>query len=241
MRAQTRHQLKEDRFSRATIDAAGATVDWTVEHQNKLIVSAVVVALVIALAGGIWYYLNLQDQKASLEVSQAVRVLNTPVRPANMPAQPDFPSFGSIKERATEAQKKFQGVIDKYPHTHAAEVSRYFVGVTSSDLGDNAKAEDNLKAVISSGGADLSALAKMALAAVYRDSNKSTQAIDLYKQIIDKPTLSVPKVSAQMELAATYQASNQPLESKRIYEQIQKENPGGEVGRLAQAKLEALK
>jgi tetratricopeptide (TPR) repeat protein len=241
VRAKTRHQLKEDRFRGATIDAAGATVDWTVEHQDKLIIAAVVAIVVIAAAAGLWYYFNLQDQKASLEVSQAVRVLNTPVRPANMPAQPDFPSYASVKERAAEAQKKFQAVIDKYPHTHAAEVSRYFVGVTASDLGDNAKAEGNLKAVVSSGSADLSALAKMALAAVYRDSNKSPQAIDLYKQIIDKPTMSVPKVSAQMELAATYQASNQPLEAKRIYEQIQKENPGGEVGRLAQAKLEELK
>jgi predicted negative regulator of RcsB-dependent stress response len=241
VRAQTRHQLKEDRFSRATIDAAGATVDWTVEHQSKLILAAVVAVVVIAAVAGIWYYLTLQDEKASLAVSQAVRVLNTPIRPANMPPQPDFPSYGSIKERAADAQKKFQAVIDNYPHTHAAEVSRYFVGVTASDLGDPAKAEDNLKSVISSGGGDLSALAKMALAAVYRDSNKSAQAIDLYKQIIDKPTLSVPKVSAQMELAATYQASNQPLEAKRVYEQIQKENPGGEVGRMAQAKLEELK
>jgi tetratricopeptide (TPR) repeat protein len=241
VRAQTRHQLKEDRFSRATIDAAGATVDWTVEHQNKLIIAAVALIVIIAVAGGLWYYFNLQDQKASLEVSRAVRVLNTPVRPPNMPAQPDFPSFASVKERAADAQKKFQAVIDNYPHTHAAEVSRYFVGITSSDLGDAAKAEDNLKSVASSGSSDLSALAKMALAAVYRNSNKSAQAIDLYKQIIDKPTLSVPKVSAQMELAATYQASNQPLEAKRIYEQIQKENPGGEVGRLAQAKLGELK
>jgi tetratricopeptide (TPR) repeat protein len=241
VRAQTRHQLKEDRFSRATIDAAGATVDWTVEHQNKLIIAAAVAVVVIAAAAGIWYYFNLQDQKASLEVSQAVRVFNTPIRPANMPPQPDFPSYGSIKERATEAQKKFQAVIDKYPHTHAAEISRYFVGVTASDLGESAKAEDNLKSVVSSGSGDLSALAKMALAAVYRDSNRNPQAIDLYKQIIDKPTLSVPKVSAQMELAATYQASNQPLEAKRIYEQVQKENPAGEVGRMAQARLEELK
>ena len=53
MRAETRHQLKQDRFSRATIDVAEKTVHWTVEHQSKLIVGAVILlALVTALLGG---------------------------------------------------------------------------------------------------------------------------------------------------------------------------------------------
>lgn len=241
MRAQTRHQLKEDRFRGATIDAAEATVHWSVEHQNKLIAGAVILFVVIAAVVGTWYYLTTQDEKASLEVSQAVRVLDTPVRPANMPAQPDYPSFASVKERAAAAQKKFQAIVDKYPHTHAAEVSRYFVGVTDSDLGDTAGAESNLKSVVSSGSADLSALAKMALAAVYRNTNRNPQAIEIYKQLMDKPTLTVSKASAEMELAATYQVSNQPLEAKRIYQQIQKEDPSGESARLAQAKLQELK
>lgn len=241
MRAQTRHQLKEDRFSRATIDAAEVTVHWSVEHRNSLIAGAIIIAVVAVATAGTWYYLNKQDEKASLEMSQAVRVLDTPVRPANMPPQPDYPSFASAQERAAAAQKKFQAIVDKYPHTRAAEVAKYFVGVTASDMSDMATAEANLKSVVSSGNGDLSALAKMALAAVYRNSNRNAQAIDLYKQLIDKPTLAVSKASAQMELASTYQASNQPLEAKRIYEQIQKENPSGEPARLAQTKLQELK
>ena len=241
MRAEKRHQLKEDRFSRATIDVAEATVHWSVEHQNKLTAGGIALLVVVAAVVGTWYYLTTQDEKASLEVSQAVRILDTPVRPANMPEQPDYPSFASVKERAAAAQKKFQAIVDKYPHTHAAEVSRYFVGVTANDLGDPATAESNLKSVVSSGSSDLSALAKMALAAVYRNSNRNSQAIEIYKQVIDKPTLTVSKAAAQMELASTYQASNQPLEAKRIYEQIAKENPAGEPARLAQAKLQELK
>ena len=93
MRAETRHQLKQDRFSRATIDVAEKTVHWSVEHQNKLIVAGIAVAVIAGLALGSWYYLNQQDQKASLEFSQAVRTLGTPVRPPNMPPQPDQPSF----------------------------------------------------------------------------------------------------------------------------------------------------
>lgn len=241
MRTETRHSLKQDRFSQVTIDAAERTAHWTVEHQNKLIVAGTVLAVVIAAVVGVMYYLNQQDQKASLEVTRAIRTLDTPVRPANMPPQPEQPSFASSGERATAAQKLFQAVVDKYPHTHAADVSRYFLGITASQLGDNAGAEKNLQSVISSGGSDLAALAKMGLATVYRNSNRNKEAIELYKQLAAKPTRTVGKALADMELAATYEANNQPVEAKRIYEQIQKENPTSEAAQMASAKLQQLK
>jgi predicted negative regulator of RcsB-dependent stress response len=241
VRAETRHQLKQDRFSRVTIDAAERTAHWSVEHKNKLIVAAVIVLVVAVAAAGSWYYLSQQDQKASLDMSQAVRTLDTPVRPPNMPAQPEAPSFASSSERATAARKQFQAIVDKYPHTHAAEFARYFVGLTSADLGDNASAERELQKVISSSDSDLAALAKMALASVYRNSARNKQAEELYKQLAAKPTSTVGKVAAQIELAATYKADNQPLEAKRIYETIQKENPSTEAAQLASGKLQELK
>jgi predicted negative regulator of RcsB-dependent stress response len=241
VRAETRHQLKQDRFSRTTIDVAERTVHWSAEHQNKLMVAGIVVVVIAGLASGSWYYLNQQDQRASLEFSQAVRTLDTPVRPPNMPPQPDFPSFASSKERATAAHKQFQEIVNKYPHTHAADFAHYFLGLTAADMGDNAAAERELQAVASYHNADLSTLAKFALASVYRNTSRDKQAIDLYKQIIAKPTATVSKVTAQMELAATCQSANMPLEAKRIYEQIQKENPASEAAQMASAKLQALK
>jgi TolA-binding protein len=241
VRAETRHQLKQDRFSRATIDAAERTAHWSVEHKNKLMVAVVIVLAVAAAAAGSWYYLNQQDQKASLDMSVAVRTLNTPVRPPNMPSQPEAPSFASVAERATAARKQFQTIVDKYPHTHSAEFARYFLGVAAADLGDNASAEREFQKVISSGNSDVAALARMALASVYRNTGRNKQAIELYKQLAAKPTSTVGKVMAQMELAETYQADNQPAEAKRVYETIQKENPASEAAQLASTKLQQLK
>ena len=241
MRAETRHQLKQDRFSRATIDAAERTAHWSVEHKNRLIIVAVAVVLVAVVAAGSWYYLNQQDQAASVEMSQAVRTLNMPVRPPNMPAQADAPSFASSAERATAAHKQFQAIADKYPHTHSADFAHYFLGLTAADLGDKPSAERELQKVASSSNSDLAGLAKMALASVYRNSGRSKQAVDLYKQLAAKPTSTVGKVTAELEMAATYQADNQPLEAKRIYQTIQKENPASEAAQMASAKLQELK
>jgi len=241
VRAETRHQMKTDRFRGATLDVAERTVHWSVEHKNKLTAAvAALVVVLLAVAGG-WYYLDQQDQKASVDLSRAVRTFDTPVRPANMPPQADAPSFASVKERAQAAQKQFEAVISQYPRAHAADIARYFVGLTSVDVGDNQAAERSFKAVASSRNKDFAALAKLALGSVYRQTGRDKEAIDLYKQLIDKPTLSVGKTTAQMELAATYEAENQPLEARRIYQQIQKENPSSQAGEMASAKLQGQK
>ncbi|MFY9792456.1 MAG: tetratricopeptide repeat protein [Candidatus Sulfotelmatobacter sp.] len=241
MRAQTRHQLKQDTFSRVTIDAAEKTAHWSVEHRNTLVI-AVVVLLVIAAAGvGGWYYLSAQNEKASLDMTQAIRTLEAQIRPAGSPAQPGVPSFTSAKERAEAAKKQFQSIIDKYPHTHSADVSRYFLGVTSATEGENAAAENDFKAVASSGNKELASTAKLALATLYSNTNRTKDAVTLYQELINKPTISVSKVTAQLQLAELYQTSNQPLDAKRLYEQIKKDNPSTEAGQMATQKLAELK
>jgi tetratricopeptide (TPR) repeat protein len=241
VRAETRHQLKEDRFSKATFHAAEQTVHWTVEHQSKLIIAGIVVAIAALIGFGGWYYMNSQDEKASLELGAAGRTLEQPIRPAGVPAQPGYPSFGSAQERATEARKQFQAVVDKYPNTRTADMARYFVGLTSSQLGDNAAAEHNLQTAANASNKDVAALAKLALASVFQSENKDAQAVDYYKQLIDKPTISVNKVAAQLALASFYEGRQKPDEAKRIYDQIQKENPATEAAQLAQQRAGKLK
>jgi TolA-binding protein len=241
VRAETRRQLKQDAFSRVTIDAAEKTAHWTVEHRNTLMIStAAVIVLAAAIIGG-WFYLSAQDEKASLALSAAVRTMDTPLRPAGTPAQPDIPSFTSAKERSEAAKKQFQAIVDNYPHTRTSDMAHYFLGVTAADMSDNATAEHNFKEVANSGNKEVAAVAKVALASLYGQTNRSKEAIAIYQELINKPTASVGKVAAQLQLAELYQNSNMPLDAKRTYETIKKENPGNEAGQLATQKLAELK
>ncbi|MGA9901170.1 MAG: tetratricopeptide repeat protein, partial [Terriglobales bacterium] len=70
---------------------------------------------------------------------------------------------------------------------------------------------------------------------------KDTQAIDLYKQLIDKPTIVVSKATAQLELAGFYESRQKPDEAKKIYEQVERENPSSEAASLAQRRAATLK
>lgn len=236
MRAQTRHQLKQDRFAEAT----GETVQWAVAHRNKIIVIAAIVAVVVAAALGSWYYEQNQDAAASADLGKAMSSYSAPLRPAGMPPDPQFVSFASSEERAKSAQAQFRVVVDKYRHTNSADIARYFLGLTEIDLGNNAAAEQDLKQVTDSRNHDVASLAKLALATVYHDTNRDPQAIEIYKQLIARPTRAVSKARAQLEMASLYQAKD-PQEARKIYEQISKDNPNTPAAQIANMHMQGLK
>lgn len=247
MRAETRRQLKQDKFSRTTIQLAEESLHWSAEHKSKLIAGGVVVAAIAAIVFGSWYYVEQQDEKASLDFSKAVQVLSAPVRPAGMPPQPGYPSYASAKERAADAHKQFQGIVDKYPHSNAAKFARYFLGVTSSDMGDYAAAERDLKEAASGRrylvlpDKNLSSLARQALASVYLNNGRTKDAIEIYKDLAQNPTDTVAKSTAEIGLAEAYQAAGMSAEAKKEFERIQKESPNQPAGQIAAERLQAMK
>jgi tetratricopeptide (TPR) repeat protein len=247
VRAETRRQLKQDKFSRTTIQLAEQSVHWSVEHKSKLIAGALILLAIVAIGLGAWYYVEQQDEKASMDFGRAVQVLNAPVRPAGMPAQPGFPSYASAKERAADAHKQFQSIIDNYPHSNAAKFARYFLGVTSADMGDYAAAERYLKEAANTRrylvlpDKSLSSLARLALASVYINNGRTKDAIEIYKDLVQNPTDTVAKSTAEMGLAEAYQAAGMNAEAKKEFERIQKESPSGPAAQIAGERLQAIK
>lgn len=233
--AYTRQQLKQDKFAETAKD----TVSWAVEHQRKLATASIAALVALVIVAGGWIYYNQHDQAAGAEIGAALRIYGAPLSPANAP-KPDYMTFTSAKERAEAARKAFQQAQDKYPHTRAAEIARYFVGVTSLDLGDTATAEKALQQVAGYRRQDLAALGKFALASVYRAENKDAEAIQLYQELAAHPASTVPRSTAQLELAALYQ-QKQPEEAAKLYAQIQKDDPNSPAAQAATTRLASLK
>ncbi len=236
MRSYTRHQLKQDAFATSTAE----TISWAVENRSKLIAAGTVVVIILAVLVGGWAYINYRDQQAREQLSLAIQKFNQPIRPAGTPPDPNFPSYASAQERAQATNGEFVRIADKYSHTQSSEVSRYFAGITARDMGDNAAAEKDFEEVAGSRYPEIASLSKFALAAVYHDTGKNSQAVDLYKQLIDHPTVSVGKSTAQFALAALYQATAKPDEARHLYEQMQKESPGSMVSQMAGQRLQEL-
>ena len=237
MRAEVRHQLKQDRFAVATAE----TVSWAMEHRKVLTTVGIIAGVVVAVVLAGYYYLQQQNQAASLAMAAAFRTYDAPIVPAGTPPQPGLSAmYNSATERAKAAQPLFQKVVQNYPHTRNAEIARYFVALTELDLGNSAAAEKQLQDLSGGHNQDLASLAKFALANQYRNSGRDAQAIELYKQLAAHPTSSVSKAQAQLGLAEAYSAK-QPDEARKLYQQIQKENPTSPAAEMAASQLSALK
>ena len=237
MRSYTRHQLKQDSFRTSTTE----TISWATEHRSKLFVAGVIVIVVLAIAIGGWAYVDYRDQQAQTQLSHAIEQYNAPIRPADTPATPEMASFASAQERAKATNAEFVRIADKYSFTQSGRLARYFAGITYHDMGDNAAAEKNLKEVADSRSKEVASLAKMALAGIYHDTKRDSEAIALYKDLADHPTASVGKSTAQFMLATVYQESGQSDLARALYQQMQKESPASPVAQLASQKLQAMK
>lgn len=228
MRTETRHQLKQDKFA----ETVGKQYSWVVEHRSKLIYGGIAAAVALAiLLGGMAYY-NSRNTKASTALIKAMDVYNAPLRPAGMPPQPDLLTFPSTGERARAAHAELEKVANEYPHTNSGAIARYFSGLSAKDMNDLPAAEKELKQAADAGDKDLSALAKLALAGVYAQTNRESQAVEIYKYLAEHPTNSVGKSTAQLQLAQLYEAK-QPQEATKLYQQIQKDDPAGAAGQIA--------
>jgi predicted negative regulator of RcsB-dependent stress response len=232
----TRQALKQDKFAEGAADA----VHWTVEHRSKLTTGAVVLVVLIALVAGGWWYMNHREDQANIALGKAMQIYNAPLRPADVAPDPQITSFSSIAERAKAAKPELDKVASGFSSTRSGQFARYFSALAENDMGNTQGAEQALKAATDSKDADVASLSKFALAGFYHTNNRDADAIKLYKELIEKPTLTVPKTTAQFSLADLYEAT-QPDEARKMYEQIAKDDPKGAAGQIAASKRQAMK
>jgi len=223
----TRQELKQDKFAETAADA----VHWTVAHRRTIISGVIALAVLVAVGIGIFWYRDYRQAAAAQKLGDALVTYNAPVLPDASQGN-QMVSFSSVADRALAAKKQFYAISAEYGSARAGQWAHYFAALCEVDLGNYAVAEGQLKDVAKSRDVEVSSLAKLALASVYRNQKKDSDAVAVYKDLIDHPTLSVPKTTAQLALADLYQPT-QPAEAKKLYEQIAKDDAKGPAGQIA--------
>ena len=97
------------------------------------------------------------------------------------------------------------------------------------------QAETYLKQVADGHDAALASLAKLALANLYQQLNRNSEAVVLYNQLIAKPSTTVPADAARLQLASLYEKTN-PAEANKIYAQLKSSKTA--AGQIATQKLQ---
>ncbi len=236
MDTQTRHALKQDKFVNVTTTG----IEWVGAHRNRVLAWAVGAVLAIAIVVVAIIMYQKRDAAANQLLGQAMDIYQTPLAKPNQPAEPGQKTYATTAERAQAAYPLFRQTADQYGWLSAGEMARYFAGITELDLGQKQGAEADLDKATRAGDSNLAALAKIALANLYEQTGRNSQAVTLFQDVIQHPTTTVPKPAAQLQLAQLYETT-QPSEARRIYAEIKDQNKDTDAGQIATQKLASLK
>jgi tetratricopeptide (TPR) repeat protein len=234
----TRRELKQDKFAES---AQGAAL-WATGHRQTVILAAGLLLVVILAGAGFYTWYSRQTEQGNTELATAMRTFDEPLTPADAPAiaGDPTPKYTTTVDRAKAAQKQFSAVADKYSSVAPGKIALYMSGMALEQTGDKAAAEQELKKAANLGDKDVAALAKMALGALYRESNRVPDAIAVFKEVSDHPTATVSKSAAQLELASIYETTD-PAQAAQIYQALQKDDPQSPAAQVASQKLSKAK
>ncbi|HEV2274003.1 MAG TPA: coatomer subunit epsilon, partial [Acidobacteriaceae bacterium] len=195
--------------------------------------SIVAVLVLAALIAGLVTYYHRSDA-AELAFGAAIDTYSAPLAQPGQPATPGEKTFATAALRAKAANEQFNQIAERYGMLRPGRTALYFAGVTALEMGQTGTAETDLQKVADSHDTNLAALAKLALAGLYQNTNRDSKAVVLYQQLIAKPTTTVPANAARLQLAALYETTN-PAEAQRIYAQLKSDR--GAAGQIAAQKL----
>jgi tetratricopeptide (TPR) repeat protein len=219
---ETRHQLKHDEFK----DSLVVVEEFLKNHVKEVLNVTLIAVVVLGLGGGLKYYSDQQESNANADLGEALSTFRATVgQPTPGDNSPEGTTYPTAQEKYKTALQQFDAILDKYkmpPRPKAVEIARYQAGVCQSLLGDHNGAIQTLNAASESGDAGIASLAKFALAGEMASSGKSSDAIKIYQELADHPSLTVPKASSLLAMADAYRESN-PAEARKIYDRVQKD------------------
>jgi tetratricopeptide (TPR) repeat protein len=228
---QTRHALKGDKFAQAT----KTSVTWLSGHRANVTRWAIAAAVIIVLGVGLLIFWNVRETEAETALGHAMDTYSSPLALPGGPVQPG--TYATSAERSKAANQEFKAVADKYGWLPEGAKARYFTGVTDQELGQTSAAESELKNVAGSWNRNVANLAKVALASIYHGTGRDQQAIDLYNEIIAKPSDTVAAGTAQLDLADLYSATGKQAQARALWAKLKDSDKDGAAGSIAAQKL----
>jgi predicted negative regulator of RcsB-dependent stress response len=109
--------------------------------------------------------------------------------------------------------------------------------VTYAEMGQNGTAETELKKAADAWDRNTANLARIALAGLYHQTNRDSQAIDLYNAITAKPSVTVSASVAQLNLADLYAATGKRDMARVVWAKVRDSDKEGAAGQIAAQKL----
>jgi predicted negative regulator of RcsB-dependent stress response len=231
----SRKELKQDKIHDAIEHGAEAVFSHTT------VLAAAVLAVVIICVGYFsWrFYTDRQTVQATAALDIATKAYSARIGAAPDPNDPGEAFYPTELARAEDAVKKFSAVAEKYPNTNPGRLAAYYAALCYEDLERHNQALEQLKKISSGKDKELVAMAQYQIGVIYERTGKPADAVKVFRDLADHPSVFVPRPLVLLELAETLRQSN-PKEAADVYTQLKKEFPNTAVSEEADRGLETL-
>jgi predicted negative regulator of RcsB-dependent stress response len=231
----SRKELKQDKIHDAIEHGAEAVFSHTT------VLAAAVLAVVIICVGYFsWrFYTDRQTVQATAALDIATKAYSARIGAAPDPNDPGEAFYPTELARAEDAVKKFSAVAEKYPNTNPGRLAAYYAALCYEDLERHNQALEQLKKISSGKDKELVAMAQYQIGVIYERTGKPADAVKVFRDLADHPSVFVPRPLVLLELAETLRQSN-PKEAANVYTQLKKEFPNTAVSEEADRGLETL-
>ena len=231
MDTRTRHSLKQDRFAKAT----ASSMNWVSGHRSGVMRWVIVAVVVVVAVATSMIYWGWSSSKADTVLGAALDIYTAPLAQPGAPASSGV--YATSADRSKAANQQFVAVAKQYGWLSEGTKAHYFAGVTYEELGNNTSAETELKAAGDSWNRNLANLAKLALAGLYHQMNRDSEAINIYNALAAKPSETVPAAVAQLDLADLYSEEGKVEQARKLWASVKDADKDGMAGAIAAQKL----
>lgn len=240
MKKELKRQIKQDDL----VTGAERAWAWLSAHREAARATALVVAAVAVLGAGLGTVQGRRTREAQRALDEALELFHGPLKAQLPPAGASAASgaLATAEEKYSKAAASFDGVERRFPSQPAGLTAAYYAALCRVELGQTAEAEKALIALAArrDEGRLEPALARLALADLYRRAGQVDKAADAYRQAAEDTGLPLPRDHALIGLAALLEENGRLGEARAAYRRLVAEFPTSVYAADARSRAEYL-
>lgn len=220
-----------DRLSRKEIKrqdtfqiTMGRILDWIQTHRTHLVVGAVLlVAAVVAMVGWVIWVRTIEDD-AQTRLTEAMEAYGAPIRGETEGAAAEGDgelSFSSVEARRERAAELFEGVVEDYGVSDAADVARVYLGEIAAVRGETERARELWREFLDEHPRHLlGAEVRLNLYALDRAEGRGEEVAGELRRMLDDDRRTLPEDVVLHELAVTLEELGREEEATEYYQRL---------------------
>jgi len=239
MKAQERHHLKTNEFA----ERAAWVAEQITTNRSRLLAISGAVVVVLAIAGGYFYFRGRANDQASTMIGAALAIQNAEIAPApTVPGVSQAPgTYPSATARAEASVAAFQKVADAYPSGATGAAARYYLGTAYLALGKGVEADKAFGEAATMGSGTLYGdMAQLGRGQALAAQAKYDDAVKTLTELSARRDTSVPVDGVLMELARICRKAGKTQEARAAFKRVTDEFPQSSYANDARQQLSTM-